>query len=162
MALLTIFNKRSSKETNSTSKGVQLKNVKYSPKVILAWAKAIEGNVKINTWLLKNGFVELSVSVSAICLKDDARSWLMSNGYAHLFAMINASEGNKKAQIWLQKNNMMTFYHIAMAVEGEKTSWAWIGQNCGLEVFILATSIKKIKDQIEENHNDPHFYGKDL
>jgi hypothetical protein len=48
-----------------------------------------------------------------------------------------------------------------MAVEDEKLSWKWIKVNCGVEIFVLAKSIKKIKDQIEENHNDIHSFGKD-
>jgi hypothetical protein len=85
----------------------------------------------------------------------------MQNGFPHLMAMINAAEGNKKAQAWLITNNLEMYFHLAMAVEDEKLSWKWIQANCGVEIFVLAKSIKKIKDQIEENHNDIHSYGKD-
>jgi len=160
---MPFFNKKKTKKVEPKDpQKIFLKDVKYSPKIILAWAKAIEGNKKINKWLIKNGYLELSVAVSAICLKNDARNWLMSNGYAHIMAMINASEGDVKAQNWLLKNNMLTFFHIAMAVESENKSWKWIGDNCGIEIFLLAKSIKTIKDKIEENHNDIHSYGKDI
>ena len=102
------------------------------------------------------------MSTYAIYLKNEARDWLMQNGYPHLMALINAAEGNKKAQSWLLINNLELFFHVAMAVEDEPHSWKWIQQNVGIEIFILAKSIKKIKDKIEENHNDIHVYGKDL
>jgi hypothetical protein len=75
--------------------------------------------------------------------------------------LINAAEGNKKAQSWLLVNNFELYFHIALAVEDEPLSWKWIQHNAGVEIFILAKSIKVIKDKIEENHNDIHVYGKD-
>ena len=56
----------------------------------------------------------------------------------------------------------MTFFHIAMAVEDERKSWDWIKKHCGVEIFILTKSIEKIKDKIDENHNDIHYFGRDL
>ena len=82
---MSLFNKKKVENVNlPESKTVKLKEVKYSPKIILAWAKAIEGNKKINKWLIQNGYLELSVAVSAIYLNNEARNWLMSNGYAHI------------------------------------------------------------------------------
>ncbi|MBM3452345.1 MAG: hypothetical protein FJX84_04285 [Bacteroidetes bacterium] len=133
----------------------------YPAKVILAWAKSIDGEGKFTLWLSENGYPELAMGTYAIYLKDEARTWLMKNGFPHLMAMINAAEGNKKAQAWLMANKLELYFHLAMAIEDEKLSWKWIQMNCGIELFILAKSIKKIKDQIEENHNDIHSYGKD-
>lgn len=133
----------------------------YPAKVVLAWAKSIDGESQFTIWLNENGYPELAMSTYAIYLKDEARSWLMQNGFPHLMAMINAAEGNKKAQAWLITNQLELYFHLAMAVEDEKLSWNWIQINCGVEIFILAKSIKKIKDQIEENHNDIHSFGKD-
>ena len=133
----------------------------YPAKVVLAWAKSIDGESRFTIWLNENGYQELAMATYAIYLKDEARSWLMNNGFPHLMAMINAAEGNKKAQAWLITNELELYFHLAMAVEDEKLSWKWIQNNCGVEVFILAKSIKKIKDQIEDNHNDIHSYGKD-
>jgi hypothetical protein len=62
--------------------------------VILAWAKAVEGNLDIQKWLVEHGYEELVHASFAIRLKEDSRVWLMDNGYAHLMAMINGCEGN--------------------------------------------------------------------
>jgi hypothetical protein len=140
----------------------KLQRLDYPPKIIVAWSKAIEGNDDIMSWLKENGYEELMMATFAIYLKDEARNWLQDNGYAHLLAMINASEGNESAQKWLLVHDFEILYHIAMAVEDEQTSWAWIGKNAPADIYILAQSIKKVKDQIEENHNDIHTFRKDL
>lgn len=49
-----------------------------------------------------------------------------------------------------------------MAVENEQLSWKWLASNAPLDLFFLAKSIKKIKDQIEDNHNDIHTFRKDI
>ena len=97
----------------------------------------------------------------AIKLKDEARNWLQDNGFAHLLAMINAAEGNESAQKWLLVHDFEILYHIAQAVESEESSWNWLGQHAPADLFILAKTIKKVKDGIEENHNDIHSFRKD-
>ena len=139
-----------------------LNNVDYHPKIIMAWAKAIDGDDEFMLWLKENGFEELTMATFAIYLKDDARNWLQDNGYAHLLAMINAAEGNESAQQWLLTHNFEVLYHIAMAVESEESSWEWLGKNAPADLFILARSIKGIKDKIEENHNDIHTFRQDI
>jgi hypothetical protein len=133
----------------------------YPAKIVLAWAKAVDGDEKFVLWLNENGFSELAMATYAIYLKDEARNWLMKNGFPHLMALINAAEGNKKAQAWLLANKMELYFHMALAIEDDPRSWVWIQKNCGIEIFIVTKSIKKIKDQIEENHNDIHSFGKD-
>ena len=139
-----------------------LKSINYPPKIILAWSKAIEGNKEISNWLNSNGYQELVFASAAIHLKQDARDWLMQNGYAHLMAMINAAEGEEKAQKWLIKYKFNLLYHIAMVSEHENDSMIWLRKHATPDLFILAKTIRKIKDKIEENHNDIHSYGKDL
>jgi hypothetical protein len=56
---------------------------------------------------------------------------------------------------------MEILYHIALAVEDEQDSWAWLKNHATQDLFILAKSIKKVKDDIEEKHNDIHSFGKD-
>jgi len=77
-------------------------------------------------------------------------------------AMINAAEGEEKAQKWLIKYKFNLLYHIAMVSEHENDSMIWLRKNATPDLFILAKTIRKIKDKIEENHNDIHSYGKDL
>lgn len=140
---------------------VELKPINYPPKIILAWAKAIGGNTELSAWLNKNGYPELVIASAAIHLKDDARTWLMHNGFAHIMAMIHAAEGDEKAQAWLLKYKFELLYHIAMAVEHENESWIWLKKNATPDLFILAQSIKEVKDKIEENHNDIHSFRRD-
>jgi hypothetical protein len=140
---------------------VGLKSIDYHPKIIVAWAKAFEGNKELLTWLGKNGYPELVMAYHAVCLDNKSRAWLLKNGYAHLMAMINAAEGNGKAQGWLIKNDFHLLYHMAMAIEDEPDSWTWLGDNASADIFLLTKGIKKVKDQIEETHNDVHSFGKD-
>ncbi len=139
---------------------IPMKPMNYHPKIILAWVKAIEGDKEFLEWLTNNGYPELTIACSAIHLKEDARTWLMKNGYQHLMAMIHAAEGSKKAQKWLLINKLEILYHIALAVESEKESWIWLKENSTQDIFILAQVIKRVKDGIEERHNDIHNFGK--
>ena len=140
---------------------VQLKALDYHPKVILAWAKAMEGNQDLANWLKDNGFEELVFANAAIYLKQEARNWLMQNGYPHLMAMIHAAEGDERAQKWLLANDFEILYHIALAVEDEQESWAWLKNNTTQDIFLLAQMIRTVKNNIEENHNDVHSFRKD-
>ncbi len=142
-------------------KKVQMQPFEYPAKILLAWSKAVEGNVEIKKWLFDNEYPELAIAVDAIRLKETARDWLTENGYPHLMAFINAAEGNTKAQRWLELNNLDLLLHMAQAVENEEVSWKWIAQNTGPEIFILTQNIKRVKDEIEENHNDIHSFNKD-
>jgi len=139
-----------------------LKRIDYPAKIILAWSQAVEGNGEILNWLKDNGYEELYMACHATKLNQDARDWLQSNGFAHLLAMINAAEGNESAQKWLLTHDFEVLYHVAMAVENDETSWDWLGKNAPADLFILTKSIKKVKDEIEENHNDIHTFRKDL
>lgn len=138
-----------------------LKDITYPPKIILAWTKSLEGNVEITKWLLDNGYKELVMANQAIHLKNEARDWLMKNGFPHLMAMINACEGKVQAQNWLKSHNFDQLYHMALAIDGERESWEWLGSNVPVDIFLLTKAIEKIKDDIEENHNDVHSFGKD-
>lgn len=140
---------------------IPMKPMNYHPKIILAWVKALEGNQEITKWLNENGYTELTIACSAIYLKDEARTWLMENGYPHLLAMINASEGNLQALRWLEKNNMDILANMAKAVEDDQNAWAWLKHNATQDLFILTQTIKRIKDGIEEKHNDIHSFGRD-
>ena len=142
-------------------KKVQMQPFEYHPKIILAWAKAVEGNKEIKKWLFDNEFPELAIAVDAIRLKETARDWLTDNGYPHIMAFIHAAEGNVRAQKWLQLNHLDLLFHMAMAIESEEESWKWIAKNVGPEMFMLTQTIKKVKDEIEENHNDIHSFNKD-
>jgi hypothetical protein len=51
---------------------------------------------------------------------------------------------------------------MALAIENEEDSWKWLGKNVTPDMFILTQSIKKIKDIIEENHNDVHSFGRNI
>jgi len=134
----------------------------YPPKILLAWCKALEGNTELARFLLDNGYEELFYTTQAIFLKQEARNWLMDNGYPHLLAMVNASEGNESALHWLNVHHFDVLYHVANAVEGEMPSFEWLRAHTNEIVFLLTTTIKKVKDEIEFNHNDMYSFGKDL
>jgi hypothetical protein len=156
MGLFKRNEKAEMKGTRQKAEKVVIKPFEYHPKIILAWAKGIEGHSDLLKYLLKNDYKELVMAAHAIRLKDKARTWLMKNGYPHVMAMINASEGNKQALRWLQINNFMLFYNMAIAIEGEPEGFKWINQNSTQEYFYLTRIIKDVKDNIEEGNNDIH------
>ena len=160
--MLGWFKKKKREIVASELSSTPLHHLDYPPKIILAWAKAIEGNKELLLWLKDNGYEELAMATYAIYLKEEARNWLQQDGYAHVLAMINAAEGNESAQRWLLVHNFEILYHIAMAVENEPTSFEWLGNNAPADIYLLAQSIKTIKDKIEENHNDIHTFGQDI
>ena len=140
---------------------VPMKPIDYPPKIILAWAKAIEGNDEIVVWLKENGYEELTMATYAIYLKEPAREWLTKNGYPQLMAFINAAEGNEKAQRWLLLHDFEILHYMSLAIDDDQDAWKWLGENVTADLFLLAQSIKKVKDKIEEKHNDVHSFGKD-
>ncbi len=146
---------------SSDQQVLPMKPINYHPKIILAWAKAIDGNDDLLLWLKDHGYEELTYATYAIFLKEEARVWLTKNGYPHLMAFINAAEGNASAQKWLLTHDFEMLYHMALAIESEKESWDWLSQNVTADLFLLTQNIKKVKDKIEENHNDFHTFRKD-
>ncbi|MEJ6638075.1 MAG: hypothetical protein QNL10_06560 [Crocinitomicaceae bacterium] len=140
---------------------VPLRPIQYSNMVILAWAKAVDGNKDLQQWLVDNGYEELVHTTYAIRLKEESRAWLMDNGYAHLMAMINGCEGNAHAQKWLLDYKFYNLYHVARAIDYEQDSWKWLAIKKRPQLAILAKSIQRVKDDIEERHNDIHSMNKD-
>ncbi len=160
-----IFGKDSELSKSKTAEikksNIQFAQLNYPPKILLAWCKAMEGHSDLGKFLLDNGYQELFYLTHALLLKQEARDWLMKNGYPHLMAMVNAAEGNQSALHWLEVHGFELLYHVADAVEGEMESFDWIKMNSNETIFIVAKTIKRLKDEIEFNHNDMHSFGKD-
>ena len=157
-----LFKKNKKRQVNiNDTQRVKTKVFNYHPKIIIAWAKAIEGNTELLNYLNKNGFPELVMAAHAIKLKDSARDWLMKNGYPHVMAMINASEGNEQALHWLKMNNYNIFYNMALAIDGDNEGFKWLRLNTTQDIYLLTQSIKRVKDEIEEDHNDIHKRSKE-
>lgn len=138
-----------------------LKPLTYPPKILIAWAEAIGGNVKIRDWLLENGYKELAMFTYAVRNKDDARQWLMDNGYAHLMAMINGVERNEIALKWLQRFNFTILEKMALSADGDDVAHQWLLHNGHKEFAYVAKKIEFVKDQIEDSNNDPHKISPD-
>lgn len=156
-----MFFKRKKKKSD-VSGVIKLKPLKYPPKILVGWAEAISGNNDLRDWFLASEeYTELGMAVHAIYLKDDARDWLMKNGYAHLLAMINGVEGNQEALHWLEKNNFQVLKHVALAGDGKEESFEWLKRNGHEEFALISQRIKKVKDEIEDDHNDVHKFGRD-
>ena len=153
---------KTAEETKNPIAAAPLQDLNYPSLVYIAWAKAVEGDTTIQEWLKNNGYPELYMATFAILLKDEARNWLIANGYAHLMAMINGAEGNLKAQEWLLKNEFELLYHMSLAIDHEDNSWFWLSKYASQEIRILTKCIQRVKDEIEENHNDMHSIGKDV
>ena len=141
---------------------IEFAEFNYPTKIVLAWIKALEGNKDLEKFLYENGYKEIFFLNQALYLNDDARNWLMKNGYPHLMAFVNAAEGNESAQRWLEVHGFEFLYHAAQAIEGELNSFKWLNEHCDEFRFGLIKTIKKVKDQIEFNHNDMYSFGKDV
>ncbi|HYG49721.1 MAG TPA: hypothetical protein VD905_02410 [Flavobacteriales bacterium] len=133
-----------------------LKGLEYEPKILIAWSEAIAGNTKLRDWLTQNGYPELGIFCFALRNKEDARRWLMQNGFQHLFALINGVEGNKNALMWLKVHKYEVLLKMAMAGDGDEGAFKWLMNNDLKLLAMTAKRIEHIKDQIEEDNNDPH------
>lgn len=159
------FKKKKKRQVNANdTKKVKTKSFSYHPKIILAWAKAIDGEEKFLNYLNDNGFKELVMATHALNLKDKARDWLMENGYPHVMAMINAAEGNEQALAWLKMNDFLVFYHMALAIDHQSelnasnpTGFYWLKKYATQDIFLLSEVIQRKKDEIEEDNNDIHL-----
>lgn len=141
---------------------MDVKKLEYPPKILLAWGEAISGNSKLRDWLITNGYKELGLFCFALRNKDDARQWLLDNGYPHLMAMINAIEGNKNAFLWLKKFEFIILEKIALiAGLGDENAFKWLIDNNHRELAMIAKRIEAVKDEIEDDHNDPHKMSAD-
>ncbi|MFI5204543.1 MAG: hypothetical protein ACHQF2_08620 [Flavobacteriales bacterium] len=138
-----------------------IKPLDYPPKIIIAWGEAIAGNKKIRDWLILNGYRELGLFTFALRNKDDARMWLMKNGYPHLMAMINGVEGNKNALNWLLKHGYQILYKMALSGDGDEEAHQWLLNNGHQAYAMIAKKVEFVKDQIEDDNNDPHHISFD-
>ncbi len=142
---------------------VELKPLRYSPKILVGWAEAIAGNQKLRDWFMESeDFKELGIFVHALLLKQSARDWLMENGYAHLMAMLNAVEGSEEALHWLEKAGFDVLKHVALSGDGSDTAFEWLKIKGHEEFAMISLNIRRVKAEIDENHEDPHkFVGTD-
>src|SRR5690554_6499998 len=150
------FFRRKKKQTPTIPESFVVPPFEYHPKIILAWAKGIEGNQDLLNYLWENDFKELVIASHAIHLKDDARKWLMENGFPHFMAFIRAAEGDTVALSWLKVHGFDLFYNMALAMEGNNEGFKWINVNSTQEIFMLTRIIKAVKDEIEHDHNETH------
>lgn len=151
------FFKRKKKKVDAIQKSFVVPPFEYHPKIILAWAKGIEGNQDLLNYLWEHDFKELVIASHAIHLKDDARKWLMENGFPHFMAFIRAAEGDTVALGWLKVHGFDLFYNMAIAIEGDNEGFKWINVNSTQEFFMLTRIIKAVKDEIEHDHNELHL-----
>ena len=152
-----MFRKKRSKHTGV----VKMKPLNYPPKILLGWAEAIGGNEKLRDWFMASDeYKELGVAVHAILNDDKSRDWLMENGYPQLMAMINGAEGNKEAIHWLDKSGMQVLKYVALSADGNDDGFEWLKRNGHQEFAMISMVIRKVKDEIEEDHNDVHKFGR--
>ncbi len=139
----------------------KLKPLKYPPKILLGWGEAIGGNKKLADWFLASEeYKELGLAIHAIKNVQSARDWLMENGYAHLMAMINGAEGSKDALHWLEKSGFLVLKNVALSADGEDEAFEWLKKEGHGEFAMISMKIRTVKDNIEDEHNDVHKFGR--
>lgn len=131
--------------------------IAYPPKVIVAWAEAINGNQEIRNWLISNGFAELGLFVYALHLQREAREWLMKNGFPHLMALINGAEGNPNALLWLRKHGFDVLEKVALAGDNDDDALLWLMRNELKDMALVAQRIREVKNDIERRNSDIHY-----
>ncbi len=134
--------------------------LKYPPKIIIALAEAIQGNQKILTWLLENGYPELAAFASAIRGSDDAVQWLLNNKYPDLAALDAAISKDVKAYHWLRKHNFTFHILLADACQGKPAALYHLEKNPHMEVFLyLARKTKRFFDGMTfDYHRKPSSF----
>lgn len=153
-------NKRKKAEVKKAN--IEFAEFNYPTKIILAWIKALEGHKELEKFLYENGYEEIFFLNQAMTLKQEARDWLMKNGYPHLLAFVNAAEGNESAQHWLQVHGFEFLYNAAIGIDDDEAGFKWLNIHSDEFIFGLIKTMKKVKDQIEFNHNDIYSFGKDI
>ena len=144
-----------SKWSKNSAKKAILKNITYSPKILIAWKEAIKGNRKIRTWLISNGYKELGIFCHALRNDYKAKNWLFENGYPHLLALINGAEGDEKALYWLKSLNFDLLFHMGKAADSYIDSKNFLKLKDPL-LLAIALEMEIIKDEIDDNYKDPH------
>lgn len=128
---------------------------KYPPKVLIAWGEAISGKKEFVDILFDLNYPELGHFCYALRNNMEARKWLIQKGYAHLAALIEAAEGKKTAISWLEKNDFILLKHMALAIDNDEPSYNYI-KDFNKVVLVLTSKMKYIKNEIEDNNQDPH------
>ena len=128
---------------------------KYPEKVIVAWGEAISGNKEFIQILFDLKYPELGHFCYALRNNMEAQKWLLTNGFPHLTALIEGAEGNEKALSWLEKNDYVILRHIAMAIDGDKSSLNYFVDKNKI-IAVLTSKMKFVKDNIEDDNQDPH------
>jgi hypothetical protein len=136
-------------------------NIAYPPKVVVAWAEAINGNREIRDWLIRNGYPELGLFVYALHLQREARDWLMKNDFPHLMALISGAEGDKGAVLWLRRHHLDVLEKMAQAGDNDDEALLWLMRNDYRDMALVAQRIREVKNEIERRHSDIHFMSWD-
>ncbi len=134
-----------------------MKIFNYPPKIIIALAEAIQGNQKILSWLLENGYPELAAFASAIRGSDDAVQWLLNNKFPELAALDAAISKDVKAYHWLKKHDFTFYILLADACQGKPAAIYHLEKNPQMEAFLyLAKKTKSFFDQVTfDYHRKP-------
>jgi hypothetical protein len=130
----------------------------YPAKILLAWGEAISGNAALRDWLTTHGYPELGIFTFALRNKADARKWLMDNGHPHLMALINGIEGKQEALDWLERNGMGVLKQMALAADNDRDAFNWLIAHDRRDLALLAHKMNAVKQEIEDDNNDPHKY----
>ena len=79
----------------------------------------------------------------------------IANGDMVTLALIQGVERNKKALEWLKKNEFEVLWRMALAGDGDEDSLTWLLLK-HRDFAHLAIKIKKVKDGIQDDNDDPH------
>jgi hypothetical protein len=131
--------------------------IKYPVKILVAFGEAVDGNDKIFTWLLNNGYPELAALAKAIRGSEEANQWLLKNKFPHFAAFDMAVVNDQKAIAWLKKYKFSFLLVLADASRGSKDAIRLLAVN-DLQVFIrIAKKIKLFTDGQTFDYHKIHF-----
>jgi len=129
----------------------------YPVKIWIAFAEAVGGNKDFNTWLLKNGFPELSALDHSIKVSDKAFDWLVKNGFPHFAAFSRAIYEEKQPYEWLKKHNFSLLVRLTDAINYKQEELERLKKEIPL-FYMVALKIQVVRDSRLRDIQDYHKF----
>lgn len=130
----------------------------YPAKVLLAWGEAVDGNVEIRNWLLKNGYPELGLFRAALLWDEKARQWYYDNDHHELIAMIKAVESDKNALSWLRHEGQDVLADMALVGDNNEEAYHRLLGKGHKILALVAKKINVLKNGLDDDRKDPHKF----
>jgi len=76
-------------------------------------------------------------------------------------AVISGIEGDTGALDWLERHGMHVLKQLALTGDGDEDAVRWLIARDQKELARAALNMREVKLRIDEDHHDPHKFGRD-